>query len=260
MAKDSDDDLHQKSKSKDFCFHIIPETDDESSQGIAETSPNPVSHKKSDYPDVWIHTPLSDSSMAANVHSLNYQSSIQAHNLTYHEQNLTNAENIPQDVLDHAAEAEATLIPKKSRAVYDRTYNNFRSYIDGKKIRGVNEVVLLGYFNMLARDENKAPGSLWAIYSMLKKTLYNSTHQKKKATTFTDEQIAKFLRDAPDNTYLATKVALILGLNGLCRRSELYNITLDEMEDHKTCMNFTLTKTKNGTDRQFSVTGEFYNI
>lgn len=137
---------------------------------------------------------------------------------------------IPQDVLDDAREATTLLIPEKSRKVYDRTYHSFKKILEEKRIKKISENVLLGYFNKLKRPPHAmVPGSLWSTYSMLKKTLnvYDniniekfsrlslflsgnervSTHKKKKAHVFTEDEIAKFLQEAPDCMYLPAKVS-----------------------------------------------------
>lgn len=55
-------------------------------------------------------------------------------------------------------------------------------------------------------------------------------------------------------------MALIIGVHGLCRRKELHDLTIDNVEDHGTCLNFGLDKTKYNKSRDFSLTGELCNV
>ncbi|KAL0869286.1 hypothetical protein ABMA27_007548 [Loxostege sticticalis] len=54
----------------------------------------------------------------------------------------------------------------------------------------------------------------------------------KKSKILTSDEVEKFLNEAPDDRYLATKVALIFGVVGACRREELAKITLKHIEAH----------------------------
>ncbi|KAJ8974417.1 hypothetical protein NQ317_015472 [Molorchus minor] len=73
----------------------------------------------------------------------------------------------------------------------------------------------------------------------------------KKATTFTPENINKFLTDASDEKYLATKVALIVGIMGACRANEPYFMKLEHL---------TVPHTKTKITRKFTITDKFYQI
>ncbi|XP_063990678.1 uncharacterized protein LOC135169535 [Diachasmimorpha longicaudata] len=179
-----------------------------------------------------------------------------------------------------AKHAESYMITTKSKSVYEKTYKTFQTFLQEKKIRNVNEKVLLGYFHMLGRS--MAPKSLWAIYSMLKRTLHvydshqienyhkltmflsgnekASTHVPKQASTFTATQIQRFIEEAPAMMYLPQKVTAIIGIHDLCRAAGLCNLTLNHAEDHHTCINFVLERTKNGQNRGFSLTGGYRNI
>lgn len=167
---------------------------------------------------------ISISSVSGQVSSLEYQhSSTTEHNPSDDEF------YIPPDVVQSAQAAEACLIPPASKLIYDRAYDRFQSFLADKKIRMINEVVLMGYFHGLSRPPHSmAPKSLWSIFSMLKTTLsvYNkidiaqysklarflsgnqkrSEHVVKKAKTLTDANMAKFIYTAPDSIYLPEKV------------------------------------------------------
>ncbi|XP_015127125.1 uncharacterized protein LOC107048471 [Diachasma alloeum] len=204
------------------------------------------------------------SSMTAQVTSLDYQ------NISDSQPNSNDDPSfILPDVLQNAKDAEAYLLPPTSKLIYDKTYEKFKNFLKEKKIQTIDERVLLGYFHMLSKPPHSlVPGSLKSIYSMLKKTflgffirqLKTSTHITKKAQVLTDNEIAKFIYEAPEEVYLPEKVALIVGIHGLCRRKELHQLTIDLIEDHGTYLNFVLDKTKFNKNRDFSLTGEYCNI
>ena len=82
----------------------------------------------------------------------------------------------------------------------------------------------MAYFKELSKSQK--PTTMWSIYSMLKTTIqiYNNINinkygqlisflkkeskgfQSKKSNILTPEQIKKFIDEAPDDKYLATKV------------------------------------------------------
>ncbi|KAL0881723.1 hypothetical protein ABMA27_001517 [Loxostege sticticalis] len=68
------------------------------------------------------------------------------------------------------------------------------------------------------------------LNSFLKRRVYKSDgFTSKKSKILTSDEVEKFLNEAPDDRYLATKVALIFGVVGACRREELANITLKDI-------------------------------
>lgn len=139
-----------------------------------------------------------------------------------------------------------------------------------------SENVLLAYFRELAIKYKSS--SLWARYSMLKSTLNlnqgvnietypklvaflkrkSENYNRKKAKTLTSEQIKMFLNEAPDQNYLATKVALIMGVMGACRANELYSLTTDNFEELGSAVLVSVLNSKNKVNRKFTITGPFY--
>lgn len=119
----------------------------------------------------------------------------------------------------------SAIIPEKSKLRYENTYRIFKSWCKEKRSCYINEKVLLAYF-VRRHEKLKAPGSLWAEYSMLKSTIFlydsidiskfttliaylkrkNVGHRPKKASVFSKECINKFLNEAPDKEYLILKV------------------------------------------------------
>lgn len=118
----------------------------------------------------------------------------------------------------------SAIIPEKSKIRYQNTYQSFKKWCEGKNLR-IDEKTLLAYF-VQRHMQLKAPGSLWAEYSMIKSTVFlydgidiskfstliaylkrkNVGYRPKKASIFTREQFEKFLMEAPDEEFLIHKV------------------------------------------------------
>ncbi|XP_011305749.1 uncharacterized protein [Fopius arisanus] len=147
-----------------------------------------------------------------------------------------------------------------------------------KNVTRVSETLLLAYSMELS--ERYAPSTLRATYSMLKSTLriydnldiYPFTqllaflkqrgkkHKKKKSKDLTERQVHQFLTFAPDDKWLAVKVALIFGINGACRRQELHDMKMQMLQEEGNYLHVTLPAevTKSFQGRIFSVTGKWY--
>lgn len=117
------------------------------------------------------------------------------------------------------------LLPPQSKEKYNSVYQKFQTWRKTKNNDPISEEILLKYFTELA--ESIKPSSLWAIFSMLKTTIKiydqcdigsysnllallkrnSENYIPKKSSVLSDEDIAKFLNDAPDDQYLAMKVA-----------------------------------------------------
>ncbi|RZB39479.1 hypothetical protein BDFB_007536 [Asbolus verrucosus] len=82
-------------------------------------------------------------------------------------------------------------------------------------------------------------------------------YKAKKATVFTPDQIREFINEAPDDKFLATKVALIMGVMGCCRANEFY---LMYLHDQNTAFLIGVPKTKSKVKHQFSIAASFYDI
>lgn len=131
---------------------------------------------------------------------------------------------------DIEAEAEkelSLLLPEKSKEVYQKVYDTFKKWCDDKKIKTINEKVLVAYFTVELKDFKAT--SLWTIYSKLRSTLHiyenfdistfsnlkallklkSVGHNVKKSKTFTKEEFYRFIKEAPDDDYLAMKVNFI---------------------------------------------------
>ncbi|CAG9784610.1 unnamed protein product [Diatraea saccharalis] len=147
-----------------------------------------------------------------------------------------------------------------------------------KNAKSFSENVVLAYFNELASTYK--PSSLWTTYSMQKSTLkmkngvdinlYSNLLAflkrrsdgfiKKKSKVLSSNDVEKFLRDAPDSQYLATKVSLIFGINSAYRRQELHNITTNDIENRGIMLLVKIPNTKNKIPRSFIIDGPFCNV
>jgi hypothetical protein len=135
-----------------------------------------------------------------------------------------NEQCTPPEITEAAKTTKLSLLPEKSRKKYEATLANFMTWRNQKNITSFSEDVLLVYFDELS--EKYQSSSLWAHYSMLRSTLdinsgikienysklraflkrKSEGYTPKKAATFTPAQIKKFMNEAPDQIYLATKV------------------------------------------------------
>lgn len=132
----------------------------------------------------------------------------------------------PPEVRTQAEKAEKKLIPQKSRDKYEYAYKAFNNWKKQKNTSLTSQNILMAYFDELAAKYK--PSTLWSQYSMLKTTIqhnekinigtYNplisflKSHGKgfrsKKSNVLTSKEIETFLKDAPNNTHLATKVRI----------------------------------------------------
>lgn len=130
----------------------------------------------------------------------------------------------PPEIVQLAAVTTSTLIPEKSKCIYNKTYAVFNEWRLRKNTNSFSENVLLAYFAELSAQYK--PSSLWSFYSMLK-TMLRINHDvdlekygklraflkrksegfvSKKSSTLTPEQIREFIDKAPDEVFLLHKV------------------------------------------------------
>lgn len=138
---------------------------------------------------------------------------------------LENPAELPAAVLASANNVCSSLLPTKSRDLYEKTYNEFDTWCTEQHITNYTEPVFLAYFLNIAQRGLIA--SLWPKFSMLKSTLYvkknidigkfnklimyikrqTEGHVPKKSKVLEKEQVQKFILDAPNNLFLMTKVS-----------------------------------------------------
>lgn len=135
-------------------------------------------------------------------------------------------ELIPPDVKFSVEPTVRLVVPEKSKQRYELMYDGFVRWQNKNDKGGIfTEEVFLSYFKELAAKN--APSSLWATYSMLRTMIhvhhkvdmaqyYSVTgflrqqakgYKPKQAKVFENEDIARFLNEAPDSQYLATKAS-----------------------------------------------------
>ncbi|XP_066139028.1 protein tramtrack, beta isoform-like isoform X10 [Euwallacea fornicatus] len=172
---------------------------------------------------------------------------------------------------------ELNSLPEKSRKKYELVYKNFMDWCASKDFDTYTEDVVFKYFEDLAVTYSSS--TMWVYYSMLRSTLIinnniniekyhklrtflkikSKGYQGKKSKLFTQEEIDRFIFEAPDQTYLATKVAIIFGIMGACRTNELHAITTDDIQDFGTAMMVSIpSQSSKVIPRQFTITGAYY--
>ncbi len=70
---------------------------------------------------------------------------------------------VPEEIITEAEEAAMQILPEKSRSAYDKEFKMFECWMDSRKIKGMDENVLLAYF--LHLQKKLAPSTLWTKYS-----------------------------------------------------------------------------------------------
>lgn len=131
------------------------------------------------------------------------------------------------------------LLPMQSKEKYNSVYQKFQTWRKTKNV-SISENVMLSYFTELM--ETMQPSSLWAMYSMLKTTIKiydqcdigvysnliallkrnSENYTPKKSSVLSDENIEKFLNEAPDDQFLAIKVkSVILTIGSVSSKTDL---------------------------------------
>lgn len=125
-----------------------------------------------------------------------------------------------------ASQVEKELLPAKSKKKYDLTYAQFCDWMKEKKVKTINQNVILSYFKHLATTKNYAPTTMWSKWSMLRTEILldrdtdigdfpkvkallkgrSKGHKPKQAEVFDPEEVRAFLLNAPDDVHLANKV------------------------------------------------------
>src|SRR5437588_12302771 len=77
--------------------------------------------------------------------------------------------DIPDNILQQAAEVSADLLPVKSRPRYEHEYHIFTDWRTQKRIKIVSDDILLVYFSEKAKSMKSS--TLWSRFSMLKSCL-----------------------------------------------------------------------------------------
>ncbi|XP_065223183.1 uncharacterized protein LOC135847549 [Planococcus citri] len=170
-------------------------------------------------------------------------------------------------------------VPEKSKHRYESMYDGFVKWQEDNGYAGhfIQDVVLK-FFTELANS--KSPATLWSCYSMLRSMLHlkqnvdiskytdlkefiksrNKDHIPVKAKIFTDEQLLKFINEAPDAVYLATKVVLIFTLMGACKTDELVDMGVNQIETHGRMYLVKIPNPGTNTHRSFTISDQYYDL
>lgn len=123
-----------------------------------------------------------------------------------------------------AQNASECTLPEKSKNLYMSAYEDFLTWKTNKNAVSFSEKVLLAYFYEMSTKYK--PSTLWSKFSMIKSILKIKNNvdvskyatlaaflkrksdgfQSKKSKILTSNDIERFLNEAPDDQYLATKV------------------------------------------------------
>lgn len=132
----------------------------------------------------------------------------------------------PPSLVEAARCATQQLLPEKSKSAYEKEYDKFVRWCTAQNTEKISENVLLAYF--LEKSKNYKGSSLWTFYSMLKSKILiekginiskfskliiflkrKAEHEKpKKSKVLKKEEVYKFIKEAPDETFLMAKVQL----------------------------------------------------
>ncbi|XP_031337181.1 uncharacterized protein LOC116166367 [Photinus pyralis] len=184
----------------------------------------------------------------------------------------TDLPGTPPKITAIANQASTALLPVKSFTIYENTYQKFMEWRHQNNIHSFSENVILTYLSELSK--NFKSSTLWSSYSMLKSTLSvkqninigeypkvraylkrkNEGYSPKKSRVLEKEQILKFIKEAPDETFLLAKVILVFGLAGALRRDEIYKLKTTDIQDMGNILIVHVHDTKNKISRKFTVT------
>ncbi|KAJ8683656.1 hypothetical protein QAD02_019448 [Eretmocerus hayati] len=184
----------------------------------------------------------------------------------------------PPEFIEIEDNSSKIILPEKSKLIYQKSYDEFMNWKNKNQIPTIDESVMMTYFNELAKNYNSA--TLWSKYSMLKSTMMieqridmgtycklkswikakHSNYKAKKAKVLSPQHINKFIDEAPDNKYLAIKVALILGITGACRRDELYRLTTNNFKRLDNFFVVSIPNVKTHVTRSFTIEGKYFDV
>ncbi|KAJ6646733.1 hypothetical protein Bhyg_01947 [Pseudolycoriella hygida] len=174
--------------------------------------------------------------------------------------------------------ASGVALPPASKDKYIKVYDDFQKWNQLNGNGPITEKLLLKYFEEHA--EKSTASTLLVLHSMLKATLRvndnidissyselfhflkmkKSDYKPCSSKLFTDDEIEKFLSEAPDQAWLDVKVVCIFGVNGAHSTSKLVNIRIDHIKEYEDMILVTVPKTETSPKRTFTITGHFFSI
>ncbi|KAJ8914730.1 hypothetical protein NQ315_017440 [Exocentrus adspersus] len=126
--------------------------------------------------------------------------------------------DVPSDIVEAAQRALSTLIPTKSKLRLDAAYTKFTTWCEDKK--------------------------RFPLHAFVKKNFSPSLY------------LEPFLRYGRQPFLFAHPVALIIGIAGACRKSELTFLRVENVTDQGQYMKVTIPNTKTKIFREFAITSE----
>lgn len=179
--------------------------------------------------------------------------------------------DIEDNLEDEVNEVTSNLLPEKSKERYYKEYEQFREFCKKNNIRNVSDNCMLIYFSRLSKVMK--PSTLWAKFSMIKSCLLiqdnvdcekfpktmaflkrkSTGYKPKKSKTLSRDQVVQFILEAPDQTFLLSKVILIFGIFGACRRDDLAQLTVKDIEDNDKFLLVHLRDGKTHKSRSFTI-------
>ncbi len=130
------------------------------------------------------------------------------------------------EIEEATADAISTVVPEKSKAIYELAYKHFNEWLQSKKITSVSEKVMLAYFNI--KSKTLQSSSMWSLFSKLKCMINlhsevnighytqlvaflkrkSVAHKAKKSKILTRNDFERFIKEADDNEHFLLKVKL----------------------------------------------------
>jgi hypothetical protein len=113
----------------------------------------------------------------------------------------------PPDILKGAQNALAESLPKnaKSQKKYEKAYQDYKDYLNQKKMDHSSENSLLSYFYFLANEKKLAYSTLMSTFSMVKASLTKKENLKEEIFAKTFQYIDSF-----KSTYVPKLFKLII--------------------------------------------------
>lgn len=169
-------------------------------------------------------------------------------------------------------------LPPVSQTKYQTAYQHFQKWNKSNGWCAVSEDLLLKYFVEL--NAKSKPTTLFAIFSMLKATFRinddidiasysklieyvkgrNASYVPAKAKIFSDEEIERFLNNAPDDRWLDVKVVCIFGVCGVSSSKKLVNVMVEHVKRYDDLILVTIPRTDTTPQGTFTITGSYFNI
>ncbi|XP_037024950.1 uncharacterized protein LOC119066533 isoform X1 [Bradysia coprophila] len=187
-------------------------------------------------------------------------------------------EDMDAEAADSFNKTTYQALPPVSQAKYQNAYQVFQKWNKSNGWCAISEDLLMKYFVEL--NAKSKPSTLFAIFSMLKATFRinddidiakysklieyikgrNASYKPAKAKIFTDEEIERFVNEAPDDRWLDVKVVCIFGVSGVSSSKKLVNVMVEHVKRYDDLILVTIPRTDTTPQGTFTITGTYFNI